>query len=336
MRGKELVVDDIADPVPGPGQVLAKTIACGICGSDLHALQHMHRLVESAKASGGGMFDLDPDADIVMGHEFCAEVLELGPGASGMKPGDRVVSMPVMLGADGSMQAIGYSNHYPGGYAEQLLLMSMVTMPVPNGLDPRHAALTEPMAVGLHAVNKSAIKKGEAALVLGCGPVGLAVVAALKLQGIEPIVAADFSPARRALATLMGAHEVVDPRVEPAIEAWQRVDGARTLVIFEAVGVPGMLAQAMGDAPRWSRIVVVGVCMENDTIWPMLGINKELSIQFVLGYDPLEFGSTLRAIAAGEIDVAPMITGSVGIDGVPQAFRDLADPEAHVKILVEP
>jgi threonine dehydrogenase-like Zn-dependent dehydrogenase len=192
------------------------------------------------------------------------------------------------------------------------------------------------MAVGLHAVNKSTIKPGQAALVLGCGPVGLAVVAALALQGIEPIVAADFSPKRRELAKLLGAHEVIDPRQEPAIDAWRRIDGTRALHVFEAVGVPGMIDQAMRDAPKDAQIMVVGVCMELDNIRPMRGIGKELTIRFALGYDPMEFGGTLHNIAEGRIDVVPLITGSVGIDGVPQAFDDLADPEAHAKILVEP
>jgi threonine dehydrogenase-like Zn-dependent dehydrogenase len=334
MRNKMMVVADVPEPVPGPGQVLVETIACGICGSDLHTLLYADKLSESAKASGAP-FVFDIDRDIVMGHEFSARVLTPGAGVTNVKPGDVVVSMPVMLSADG-FAGIGYSNQYPGGYAERMLLTAGLCLPVPAGLDPRHAALTEPMAVGLHAVAKSGIAQGDAALVLGCGPVGLAVIAALKLSGIEPIVASDFSPARRGLASRLGAHHVVDPREEPAIDAWQRVDGARSLVIFEAVGVPGMLDRAMRDAPRAARILVVGVCMETDSIWPIVGINKELAIQFALGYTPEEFTRTLGHIASGEFDVAPLITGEVGIAGVPDAFRALANPDAHAKILVEP
>lgn len=334
IHDKRMVVEDIPEPVPGQGQLLVETIACGICGSDLHALQHSETLLAAAEATGSP-FVFEPDG-LVMGHEFSARVLELGPDAGGVvEPGDVIVSMPVVLTGSG-YAAVGYSNQYPGGYGERMVLSSMLALQVPNGLDPRHAALTEPMAVGLHAVNKSGIRKGESALVMGCGPVGLAVIAALALQGIEPIVATDFSPMRRRLATTMGAHEVVDPREEPAMEAWQRIDGRKSLVTFEAVGVPGMLDRAMRDAPRLSRILVVGVCMETDTVWPMMGINKELTIQFALGYDPAEFGSTLRAIAEGVVDVAPLITGEVGIGGVPQSFKDLADPEAHAKILVMP
>jgi 2-desacetyl-2-hydroxyethyl bacteriochlorophyllide A dehydrogenase len=334
MRNKELVVTEIPDLTPGPGQVLVETVACGICGSDLHALKFPEKLIEAAGGSEAP-FIFDITKDVVMGHEFCGRVIETGAGVTNVAPGDLVVSIPVLISAEG-IAAIGYSNVYPGGYAERMLLSGMLCTKIPDGLDPRHAALTEPMAVGLHAVNKSGIKPGDAALVLGCGPVGLAVIASLRLAGIEPIVAADFSSVRRALAKTMGAHECVDPKQELAIDAWRRVDGKRPLVIYEAVGVPGMIDRAMRDAPRLARLLVVGVCMETDAIWPMMGINKELTVQFALGYDPMEFNTTLLAIADGRIDVAPLITGEVGIAGVPDAFRALASPDTHAKILVEP
>lgn len=343
MRSGALVVDELPDPEPGPGQLLVRTLACGICGSDLHTLEHADQMANMAAAAGGGISDafptrvMDVAKDVVMGHEFCAEVVACGPNAEAHQPGDVVVSMPVTMDA-GGIHPIGYSNTYPGGYAELMVLsdLPLLTHTVPNGLDPQLAALTEPMAVGLHAVRKSVIRKGDSAVVLGCGPVGLAVIAALQLEGVEPIVAADFSTARRELAGTMGAHLVVDPREEPAIEAWRRVAGSKRTVIFEAVGVPGLIDQAMRDAPRATQIVVVGVCMEPDTVSPMLGVVKELNIQFVFGYDPMEFGETLRRIAEDQLDVAPMITGRVPIDGVPQAFCDLADPDRHAKILVVP
>jgi threonine dehydrogenase-like Zn-dependent dehydrogenase len=156
------------------------------------------------------------------------------------------------------------------------------------------------------------------------------------MRGIGPIVVADFSAKRRELAALLGADVVVDPRETPAIEAWRKIDGVRPLVIFEAVGVPGMIEQAMRMAPKDARILVVGACMQEDRIHPMLGIGRELSIQFVLGYDPMEFSGALQAIADGKTDLSPWLTGTVGVDGVPQAFADLADPEHHAKILVVP
>jgi hypothetical protein len=106
--------------------------------------------------------------------------------------------------------------------------------------------------------------------------------------------------------------------------------------VFEAIGVPGIIDDALRVAPAQSRIVVVGVCMQPDTVRPFFGISKELSLQFVLGYDPMEFDASLRSIADGEIDVAPLITGEVDLDGAPGAFRELADPERHCKVLVVP
>ena len=187
------------------------------------------------------------------------------------------------------------------------------------------------MAVGLHAVNRSGLKAGDGAVVVGCGPVGLAVIAALKLLGVAPIVAADLSPARRALGATMGAHEVVDPREETAFAAWARVGGDRQMAVFEAVGVPGMIDELMRVAPAQSRIVVVGVCMQPDALTPMFGIAKELNVQFVLGYTPEEFAASLHSIAEGAIDVAPMITGQVGLDDVPDGVRAARRPRGALQ-----
>ncbi len=338
--GTIYVRDDVPEPQPGFGQVLVEVKACGICGSDLHFAKHgadMLALTEDMEGMPelGVTPTVDLDRDVFMGHEFAAEVLDVGPDTVGPAPGTLVTSIPILLTMTG-VQPIVYSNEVLGGYGERMLLSAPMLHEVPNGLPANHAALTEPMAVGLHAVNRSRIQSNEGALVLGCGPVGLAVIAALRLKGIGPIVASDLSPARRALAATMGADEVVDPRVEPAFDAWGRAGKGRPVVVFEAIGVPGIIDGVLRSAPHGSRIVVVGVCMEQDRINPFFGISKELNIQFVLGYDPMEFADTLRAIAEGAIDVAPMITAEVDLDGVPAAFEALANPDEHCKILVTP
>ena len=339
-EGEMVVRDDVPDPVPEFGTVLVEVKACGICGSDLHFAKHGATMLALGKemegiADLGPSPDLDLDRDVFMGHEFAAEVLDVGPDTVGPAPGTLVTSVPILLTMSG-VRPIVYSNDVASGYGERMLLSAPMLLEVPNGLDPRRAALTEPMAVGLHAVNKSGIATGDGALVLGCGPVGLAVIAALHQRGIGPIVASDLSPARRALAVTMGANEAVDPTVEPAFEAWRRVGGSRPLVVFEAIGVPGIIDGAFRDAPAGARIVVVGVCMEPDAITPFFGISKELDLQFCFGYDPTVFAGTLRSIAEGEIDVAPIITGEVDLDGVAGAFDELSDPERHCKILVRP
>ncbi len=342
MRDWQLRVDELPDPTPGPGQVLTKVLACGICGSDLHLLQHgeesrrlMNELNADRPPDPMQLTVFEPEIDTVMGHEFCCEVLDLGPGCSNLAVGDIVVSLPVAFDAAG-LHAVGFSNIYNGGYAELMVLNEMVGIKVPAGLDPDIAAMTEPLAVGVHAVAKSRITNNESAIVLGCGPVGLACIAELKMRGIGPIVAADFSGKRRALAERLGADVVVDPRVTPAIEAWRKADGVRTPVIFEAVGVPGMIDQAMRIAPKDARILIVGACMQEDRFHPMLGIGRELSLQFAFGYEPGEFSAALVSIADGKIDLAPWVTATVGIDEIPQAFRDLANPEQHAKIMVTP
>ena len=353
MRGHKLVVDDIPTPAPGAGEVLVKTLACGICGSDLHTLKHAEKLVEGSRRAGAP-FVMDLTRDVVMGHEFCAEVVDYGPQTQKrLKAGTRVCSMPVVIKA-GGVEAVGYSNENPGGYGELMRLTEMLLLEVPNGLSTERAALTEPMAVGYHAVQKARLDRDDAPLVIGCGPVGLAVIAALKLGGVHPIVAADFSARRRELAQQMGADLVVDPKEKSPYQSWRQMatysdpanapmlppwtagPAVKPAVIFECVGVPGVIESIMSAAPGNARIVVVGVCMERDQIEPLTGISKELNIQFVLGYSPEEFAATLSHLAEGRVNGDPMITGKVGVEGVAQAFEDLASPERHAKILVEP
>ena len=337
--GAMFVRDDVDDPTPATGEILVAVEACGICGSDLHFAKFGGEMLDVGSRMEGrvDMGNTPPDLsrDVFMGHEFCGTVLDLGPGTDGPAPGTVVTSVPIMVTATG-IQDLAYTNLRPCGYSERMLLSSLLTLPVPNGLPATHAALTEPMAVGLHAVNRSGLQAGDGAVVVGCGPVGLAVIAALELLGVGPIVAADFSPARRALATTMGADEVVDPRAETPFQAWNRVGGGRQMAVFEAVGVPGMIDELLRVAPAQSRIVVVGVCMQPDSITPFYGIGKELNLQFVLGYTPEEFAASLQSIADGAIDVAPLITAEVAIADVPRAFEMLADPEEHCKILVVP
>ena len=323
--------DDVPDPVPGPGQVLVGVRACGICGSDLHFAAHGAEVVALSNelARGAHGMELDLNRDVFMGHEFSAEVLEAGPDTETHPPGTLVTSIPVLL-SDKGVEPIVFSNSTLGGYAERMLLSAPLLLPIPNGLDVKHAALAEPMAVGLHAVNKSNIEAGETALVIGCGPIGIAIIAALRVRGVETIAASDFSLKRRELATTMGAHQTVDPAQRSPF------DTVKAAVVFEAVGVPGIIDDVMRRARRGTRLVVAGVCMQPDTVYPFFAIAKEVSLQFVNAYDPNEFAMSLRALAEGEIDVSPLITAEVGLSEVGQAFDDLADPDRHCKILVTP
>lgn len=328
-NGRMVLRDDVPDPVPGPGQVLVAVRSCGICGSDLHFAAHGAEVLALGATGGFGDMGVNLNDDVFMGHEFSAEILEAGPDTDTQPSGTLVTSIPVLL-SDKGVAPIVYSNSTVGGYAERMLLSAPLLLPIPNGLDPKHAALTEPMAVGLHAVNKSNIQRGETALVLGCGPIGIAIVAALHARGVETTVAADFSPKRRELAATMGAHQTVDPAQGSPFDA------VAPAVVFEAVGVPGIIDDVLLRAKPGTRLIVAGVCMQPDTVHPFFAIAKEINVQFVLAYDPNEFAESLRAIAEGQIDVTSVITGEVGLDGVGAAFDDLADPERHCKILVTP
>jgi threonine dehydrogenase-like Zn-dependent dehydrogenase len=352
-RKGSIVVDTLPDPKPAEGQVLVRTVACGICGSDLHAAKHTHQFVSLAKRTGN-RWALDADRDVVFGHEFCCEVVEYGPATpSRLAPGTLVCSMPLTLVGE-TVEGIGYSNDIAGGFAQYMPLADRMLLPVPNGLPASTAALTEPLAVGWHAVQNARLTPGDVPLVVGCGPVGLAVIAVLTMKHARPIIAADFSPARRALALKMGADIAIDPAATSPYEAWRQTatppgyDGNRyaqlfglgpklpPAVIFECVGVPGVIQQIMEGAPASARVVVVGVCMETDRIEPFFGIVKQLNVQFVLGYTAQEFAECLDFIAEGKVDVTPLVTGTVGLEGVSGAFAELANPEKHAKVIVDP
>jgi len=372
-RRAELEVADVPDLEPAPGQLLVDVVRCGICGSDLHSRRHADAIADVAEEVGYADL-MRAEQSIVLGHEFSGVVIGRGTGAK-LAEGTPVVSFPLLRRA-GGIHPTGLSAQAPGGYAEQVLVEDALSLPVPNGLPTDVAALTEPLAVGLHAVRRGEVGKRQVAIVIGCGPVGLAVIGMLKASGVRTVVASDFSPGRRALAVTMGADVVVDPAVESPYAAapghghlttgpevfelgvgtveklrrlplvrwdqvWRVADkvGAATPshpVVFECVGVPGMLEDIISSAPMYSRVVVVGVCMEPDRLRPSMAINKEIDLRFVLGYTPLEFRDALHLLAEGKVDAAPMITGTVGLEGVAAAFDALGDPEVHAKILIDP
>jgi threonine dehydrogenase-like Zn-dependent dehydrogenase len=346
-RGGKLVVDEMAAPTPGPGQLLAKSLVCGICGSDLHLLDHYDHMIDLT-ARLGVFSQMKKGADTVFGHEFCCEVVE---SAGAFKAGDVVVSLPVLLSATGG-DSIGLSSNIPGAFAEHLLLTEAMTLPVPNGLAPEHAALTEPLAVGEHAVAMGDPGPDHVFMVIGCGPVGLAVIASLKARGLGPVIAADYSPERRAAAERMGADRIVDPADVSPHASWAdygvpgtRAEGlmaqamgkeVKRPLIFECVGMPGVLQQLAEAAPPGTRIVVAGVCMQSDRIEPFIYIAKEIELRFVLGYSREEFATSLQNLAEGRTRYNEIITGVVGLDATPDAFVRLQTDKTQIKIMVAP
>ena len=368
-----LSVVDLPDPRPSEGQLVLDVRACGICGSDLHAKDHADQLTDVMAEIGYRDF-MRGDTPTVMGHEFAGVIAERGPKTpKALKQGMTVVSFPLVR-SHGAVQLTGLSPLAPGAYAEQVLVEASLTFPVPNGLSVDMAAMTEPMAVALHAVRRSEIKKGDTAIVIGCGPVGLAVICQLKARGVGSVVASDLSAGRRALALRCGADIVVDPAVDSPYEkaaakgvltnipdlyelaldtmgklrklpGWSHLyraadaagaAGPKRPVIFECVGIPGMIDGVLAAAPLSSRVIVVGVCMGTDTIRPTMALSKEIDVRFVFGYTPLEFYDTLHMVADGKLDASPLLTGKVGLGGVAAAFQALGDPDRHAKILIDP
>jgi threonine dehydrogenase-like Zn-dependent dehydrogenase len=368
----ELSVAERPEPEPGNGQVRLAVLRCGICGSDLHARTGCDEWADMAERGGYHRFARSHQ-EVVYGHEFCGEVAEYGPRSRKPVPtGTPVVALPLRRN-DGTVDGIGLSEHAPGAYAEQVMVEASLMLPVPNGLAPEVAAMTEPMAVAWHAVRRGEVGKRDVAVVIGCGPVGLGVILMLKAKGVRTIVASDYSPGRRALASACGADVVVDPAqdspftaadrkghlndmsaaLELAVDATEKITrlpgwwhawrigealgaGPKNPIVFECVGVPGVIDSIIEGAPLFSRVVVVGVCVGVDRFTPAMAINKEIDLRFVVGYTPLEFRDTLHMLADGKVDPRPLLTGQVGLDGVAAAFTALGDPETHAKILIDP
>ncbi|MBW1883559.1 MAG: alcohol dehydrogenase catalytic domain-containing protein [Deltaproteobacteria bacterium] len=336
LRSGELRVDEVADPVPETGQVLVKSLACSICASDHHMIHHGDRLAAWSRANGG-MFNFDPDQDLVLGHEFCGEIVDHGPGAdSPFAVGTRVVSSPVLLHR-GGMAVLGYSNVWPGGFGEYLALSESMLLAVPDHVPSAIASLMEPLSVGIQYVRIADVQPGEVPLVIGCGAIGLSVVAAMKAAGIAPIVAADYSPFRRETAVAAGATDVVDPAVESAVGAWHRVAPPGSgCVIVECVGAPGVLNDLFAEAPTSAQIIVAGQNLQDDTIFTASAHAKGLKVQFGGIPVPADYENSLAAIASGAIDITPWQTGNADLDGAIDAFKESTDTERHTRIAVHP
>jgi threonine dehydrogenase-like Zn-dependent dehydrogenase len=337
----------MARPEPGPGEVLARVRACGVCGSDLHAARFLDDMRAAGAAAGRrNWYENDLSRGFVMGHEFSAEVVATGPGVEGWAPGDRVTSMPVLIAppprSPFGYLSLGYSPQVNGAYAEYVVLSAPLLLRVPDNVSDEVAATTEPLAVGLHAVREARLRPGEPALVLGAGPVGLMTLACLKAEGAGLVAVSEPSPERRQLAGRMGADVVIDPAIEDLRERLDELFPAPAGgpiagpgLVFECVGVPGTLALAMESVAVRGRVVVVGVCMQEDRLRPMVGINKQLTLQFVLGYSGEEYAEALRFHAEGVVDTSPLVTRTVGLDELPAAFAALADPR-DCKVVVVP
>ncbi len=331
---KPLVIESLADPEPGPHDLILKVKNCGICGSDLHMTEPTS-IMPLALGS-------------VMGHEFAGEVVAIGRDVAHLwKSGDRVAGFPFIccgdatpcknFGLGAAMCAKGVSvglGHSHGAYAEFVRIGSSGGYRLPESVSFREGAMVEPLAVGLHAVDMAKMERGATVLVIGAGPVGLATMLWAKFLGARHVIVSEKAPVRREMAARFGATDAIDPGQGLTAQV-EKIAGKGPDVIFECVGAPGLINMAMMDAPRGARIVIAGVCQQPDTIMPLMGVVKELNLQFVLGYRPADFDYVIAMIASDRIDVAAMITDVVTLDGLPEAFEALRHPAHQCKVMLE-
>ncbi|MET7771289.1 zinc-binding dehydrogenase [Nocardia sp. NPDC005366] len=346
LRSGRVETRGIDDPVPGPGQLLVRSLACGICASDLHFMDHP----EAGAYDDTGMATYDQDVDIVMGHELCAEVIDYGPGTDRRIPvGTRVSSLPI-LSVGGRRRIIGQNPDSPGGFGEYLLLDAAITHVVRSDLPSEVVCVADGISVGWSAAARARVTTKEVPLVIGCGAIALSVIANLARMGVGPIVAVDFVASRRATARAMGAHMVIDPAEISPYQAWREMatasaasmgemmaaTGLPGCVVFECVGLPGVLDSIIKGCERNTRIFSVGGPPEGEHLHTMIAKRKGLNIQFGGGPLPVHWDEAFEAVCSGDLDVSPMLGRTVGLDEVPEALDAARDANGPARIVVVP
>jgi len=334
LREGRLEVRETADPVPGSGELLVRTVSTAVCASDIHYMDHPD------PTDSSGLFVWDADRDVVMGHEFVGEVVAHGPGCSDQFPvGIRVTSVPTLV-RDGGMQVIGQHPDAPGSFGELFLVSELVARAVPDDADPDAVALTDAFAVGEGYVAMSNIVPGQIPLVIGAGAIGLSAVAALAARSIDPIIIADFNDERLELARRFGAHITVNPSGRSPYDVWIEVAAERSVTtpppIFECVGAAGLLQQIVEACPVSSRIYAAGGWYTGDTLNVTQATKKMVMIQFGGAPGGDDWYRTLDAIVSGRLDPRPSIGMIVGLDGVPDAIELAREAQGPPRIIIHP
>jgi 2-desacetyl-2-hydroxyethyl bacteriochlorophyllide A dehydrogenase len=275
-----------------------------------------------------------------MGHEFCGEVVALGPGVGDpWRVGTSAAALPVLACGVCSWCQAGEVAHCesarliglggsPGGFAEFVAVSADLSFALPDGLPPWVGALVEPFAVGLHTAHVGAIGDGDSVLVIGAGPVGLTTAKWAEVLGAREVVVSDPVAARRELSGSFGATRVLDPATDELGHGYD--------VVIDCVGQPGLLDQCVAATKAKGRVVVAGVCVEPDPYLPAAALMKELTVAFSVYYRPEEFRSVIDAFLTGQIDPGPLVTRSVPLDQVEGAFDSLIGTVVDSKILVDP
>ncbi len=330
--GQPLIVTTVDDPRPASDEVVIEVAHCGICGSDLHVTE----------------YGFVPKGTI-LGHEFAGTIVDVGRDVtSGWKVGDRVTALPIQacrtceactdglpgLCSTGLFTGTTLTN--PGAYAQYVKARGVMLQALPAGVSFADGAMVEPLAVSHHAVGLAGDLTGASVLVIGAGPIGVGAALFARLAGARHVVVSEPSPTRRQRALDVGATHALDPKAGSVAEGFAAIAGRRPQVVFECVGNPGLLQQAMELAGVRGRVIVAGVCFGEDQISPMTGIMKEVNLQFSQCYTERDFAGVIDALAKGRADASPMLTQIIGFGELPAAFEALRKPTDQCKLLIDP
>ena len=323
---KPLAFETLPDPTPGEGEVVVKVGRCGICGSDLHMTED--------PAYGCKHGD-------VLGHEFAGEVVALGKGTEGLKTGELVSVIPLKSCGQceycrkGEVQWCANFGLQGGGYAEFAVTRPNQCVKLPGGVSLADGAIVEPLAVALHGVNLSGIRKGDKVLVLGAGPIGLAVAFWAKRMGAGAVAVQDIAGFQEQRALDMGADAfVVDP-ADP-IGSAERALGGKADIVFECVGIPGLIAQAVNQVRNRGTILLLGLCTRPDTFNSFAMLSKEVKLVTSAFFTVQEYQASLDALAEGAIEPRLLVTETIALGAVPEVFESLKQRTSQCKVLIAP
>ena len=331
--GNPLSIEKVEAPAVQTGDLLIKVEYCGICGSDLHATEAGALIV--------------PDGQI-LGHEFTGTVVEVGADAGGdWSVGDHVTAVPVNACAECGRQCkLGMGIHCPkniitgfgapGAYAEYIRVDAGNALRLPQGLSFREGATAEPLSVGHHVIDKAGMRPGTNVLVIGAGPIGLSCTTFARFAGARHVVVSEFAENRRERALAMGATDVIDPNAGDVAEQYAAIAGGPPDLVIECVGVPGMLGLCIDLVKHQGKVMVCGVCTNEESFIPLAALAKEVCLQWALGYKPRDFEVVLDLIANGRIDPKPLITHVIGFDDLAERFESLRTPTDECKVLLRP
>ncbi|MCC7463499.1 MAG: alcohol dehydrogenase catalytic domain-containing protein [Gammaproteobacteria bacterium] len=321
-----LRVASLPDPVPGPGEVVLQVARCGICGSDLHATED-------------AAYGVKPGA--VLGHEFAGEVIALGPGVTSLATGDRVSAIPLMSCGHcpaclaGEPAWCAEFALQGGGYAEYVRTRASQCLRLPRSASVADGAIIEPLAVALHGVLLSELKPRDKVLVLGAGPIGLGVAFWARRLGAAQVVVQDIVPHQKERALALGATDFIVDRDDP-IGASDRALGSKADIVYECVGVPGLIAQAARQVRVKGTVLILGLCTRPDSFVPFEVLSKELRLQTSAYFRRQEYETALDALDAGAAQPRLLVTDTIGLEQVPQSFEALKSRTHHCKVLIAP